>query len=257
MIRILAIAVAAALAPLAASAESCPGNPRALGTERVIEVDAKTTPRVGRKQFPMTLPLHKKELVLTFDDGPWPGTTPKVLDALKNECVRATFFLLGKNVEAQPQLARRELAEGHSLGHHTYAHPLLDRMPLAKAEDEINHGIEEDEYAVYGQRRTDPVTPFFRFPGFASNRALLDRMQARRIVVFGADVWASDWDPMGPDQELRLILSRIDQIGSGIVLFHDTKQQTAQMLPAFLSELKRRGYRIVHVVPAGSRGILN
>src|SRR5689334_8798700 len=83
------------LLPVVASAASCPGNPEALGTERIMEVDAKTTPRVGRKQFPSTLPLHAKELVLTFDDGPWPGTTTKILDALKTECVHATFFLLG------------------------------------------------------------------------------------------------------------------------------------------------------------------
>jgi peptidoglycan/xylan/chitin deacetylase (PgdA/CDA1 family) len=257
MIRILAIAVAAGLVPLAALAEPCPGNPQALGTERLLEISVKTTPRVGRKHFPSTLPLQPKELVLTFDDGPWPPTTANVLDALKHECVRATFFLLGKNAEAHPDLARRALAEGHSVGHHTYSHPLLDRMPLAKAEAEINHGIEEDEYAVYGQRRTDPATPFFRFPGFASNRALLDRMNQRGLVVFGADVWASDWDRMSPDQELRLILARIGQVGRGIVLFHDTKEQTARMLPAFLHELKRRGYRIVHVVPAGSRGVLH
>jgi peptidoglycan/xylan/chitin deacetylase (PgdA/CDA1 family) len=262
MIRIitnalLASVLAAGLTPLSALAAPCPGNSQALGTERVIEVDAKTTPRVGRKHFPSTLPLRPKELVLTFDDGPWPGTTPKVLDALKHECVRATFFLLGKNVEPHPELARRELAEGHSVGHHTYSHPLLDHMPFAKAEAEINQGIEEDEYAVYGQRRTAPITPFFRFPGFASNRALLNRMSERGIVVFGADVWASDWDPMSPEQELRLILGRVEQAGRGIVLFHDTKAQTAQMLPAFLHELKKRGFRIVHVVPAGARGVLN
>jgi peptidoglycan/xylan/chitin deacetylase (PgdA/CDA1 family) len=257
MIRIIAIALAAAIVPLAARAEPCPGNPQALGTERVLELEAKTTPRVGRKHFPTTLPLRAKELVLTFDDGPWPGTTTKVLDALKHECVRATFFLLGKNVETHPELARRTLAEGHTLGHHTYSHPLLDHMPFAKAEAEINKGIEEDEYAVYGQRRTAPITPFFRFPGFASNPALLDRLNARGIIVFGADVWASDWDPMTPEQELRLVLGRIDQVGRGIVLFHDTKVQTAQMLPALLRELKKRGYRIVHVVPAGARGILN
>ena len=257
MIRITTIAVAAAIVPLAAMAEPCPGNRQALGTERVLEVDAKTTPQVGRKHFPATLPLHSKELVLTFDDGPWPGTTPKILDALKHECVRATFFLLGRNVETHPQLARRALAEGHSIGHHSYSHPLLNHMPLAKAEAEIDRGIEEDEYAVYGQRRTDPLTPFFRFPGFAANRALLDRMSARGIVVFGADIWASDWLPMSPNQQLHLILGRIEQAGRGIVLFHDTKVQTAQMLPAFLHELKRRGYRIVHVVPAGARGILN
>jgi peptidoglycan/xylan/chitin deacetylase (PgdA/CDA1 family) len=251
MIRILAIALAAAIAPLAAQAEPCPGNPNALGTERVLSIDANTAPRVGHKSFPSTLPLRAKELVLTFDDGPWPGTTPKVLDALKNECVCATFFLLGRNVEAHPELARREIADGHSIGHHTFSHPLLARMALARAEAEINRGIAEDEFALTGQRRSDPTTPFFRFPGFASNGALLDHLQARHIVVFGADVWASDWLPMAPDQQLRLILARIEQVGSGIVLFHDTKAQTAKMLPAFLHELKRRGYRIVHVVPAG------
>lgn len=257
MIRTVTLALAVAIAPLAALAAPCPGNNQTLGTDRVIEVDAKTTPRVGRKHFPTTLPLRRKELVLTFDDGPWPGTTPKVLDALKAECVRATFFLLGKNVAAAPALARRTLAEGHSIGHHTYGHPLLARMPLAKAEAEINHGIEEDEYALFGQRRTTPATPFFRFPGFASTKPLLDRLAHRGIVVFGADVWASDWDAMEPDQELRLILGRIEQIDHGIVLFHDTKVQTAQMLPALLRELKKRGYRIVHVVPAGAGGVLN
>jgi peptidoglycan/xylan/chitin deacetylase (PgdA/CDA1 family) len=257
MIRIFALTLSVAIAPLAAVAAPCPGNPQALGTERVIEVDAKTTPRVGRKHFPATLPLRHKELVLTFDDGPWPGTTPKVLDALKAECVRATFFLLGKNAEAAPALARRTLAEGHTVGHHTYGHPLLDHMPFAKAEAEIDHGIEEDEYAVFGQRRTAPVTPFFRFPGFASTKPLLDRVNERGMVVFGADVWASDWDPMSPDQELRLILGRIEQVDHGIVLFHDTKVQTAEMLPALLRELKKRGFHIVHAVPAGARGVLN
>ncbi len=254
MIRTSFLAFAVALAPAAGTAASCPGNPDALGTERTIEVDAKSTPRIGRKQFPATLPLHAKELVLTFDDGPWPGTTQKVLNALKSECVRATFFLLGRNVAAHPQVARRALADGHSVGHHSYSHPLLDRMSVAKAEGEIDRGIAADELALYGERRTTPTTPFFRFPGFASNRAILDRMGERGVVVFGADVWASDWVRMTPEQELHLILARIERVGRGIVLFHDTKAQTAQMLPAFLHELKRRGYSIVHVVPAQSRG---
>jgi peptidoglycan/xylan/chitin deacetylase (PgdA/CDA1 family) len=242
-------------APFAAAAQSCP--PQALGTARVIEVDATTTPRIGRKQFPQTLPLHHKELVLTFDDGPLPATTPKVLDALKAECVRATFFLLGRNSEAHPGLARRILAEGHTVGHHTYDHRNLSKLPLATAEGEINRGFEEDDNAIYGQRRTDPLTPFFRFPGFASTPALLDMLAKRHIVVFGADVWASDWNDMTPSAELSLVLRRIEAVDHGIVLFHDTRAQTVHMLPEFLRELKRRGYRIVHVVPAGSRGILH
>ena len=253
MTRIVVIALTAALLPWAAAAQSCPGNPDALGTERTLTVDAGTTPRVGRKQFPVTLPLKPKELVLTFDDGPWPTTTPKVLDALKRECVQATFFLLGRNAQAYPAIARRELAEGHGIGHHTFSHPLLSHMPLAKAEAEIDRGIAADEAALYGRRSSRPTSPFFRFPGFAANRALLDALSARGIVVFGADVWASDWLPMRPEQELQLALSRIERTGGGILLLHDTKKQTAQMLPAFLRALKRRGFRIVHVVPAASQ----
>ncbi|MGH6727007.1 MAG: polysaccharide deacetylase family protein [Pseudolabrys sp.] len=257
MIRLVAIAAMLAAVPLAAAAEPCPGNPDALGTARVLGVNATTAPRVGRKQFPDTLPLQPKELVLTFDDGPWPGTTPKILDALQRECVHATFFLLGRNVEAHPEIARRELAEGHSLGHHTFSHPLLNLMALDKAEAEIDRGIAEDEFALYGRRRSEPTTPFFRFPGFASNKALLERLQARGIVVFGADVWASDWLPMSPEEELQRILARIEKAGRGIVLLHDTKAETARMLPAFLRELKRRGHRVVHAVPAGIRAISN
>jgi peptidoglycan/xylan/chitin deacetylase (PgdA/CDA1 family) len=253
MIRPLAVLAVAAMLPLAAMAEPCPGNPQALGTERTLTVAATTSPRVGRKEFAATLPLGPKELVLTFDDGPWPTTTPKVLDALKSECVLATFFLVGRNAEAHAGIVRRILAEGHSVGHHTYAHPLLDHMPIEKAETEIDRGIAADEFAATGQRRTTPTTPFFRFPGFASTPALLDRLQARGIVVFGADVWASDWLAMTPEQELQLILNRIAKIDHGIVLLHDTKAQTAHMLPAFLRELKKRGYRIVHIV-AGSSG---
>lgn len=251
----LILLIAAISAPLAAAAQSCP--PQALGTSRVMEVNAATTPRVGRKEFPQTLPLQHKELVLTFDDGPYPDTTPKALDALKAECVRATFFLVGRNSEAHPQLARRILAEGHSVGHHTYSHQLLSKIPFANAEAEINRGFEEDDNAIYGQRRTDPATPFFRFPGFASTPRLLDELERRHIVVFGADVWASDWNDMTPAAELKLILSRIEHIDHGIVLFHDTRAQTVHMLPEFLRELKKRGYRIVHVVPAGARGVLH
>jgi peptidoglycan/xylan/chitin deacetylase (PgdA/CDA1 family) len=242
VIRFLLV-LACGLPVAAHAADACPGNADALGTERVLSVSAAAAPRVGRKQFPATL--------LTFDDGPWPGPTAKVLDALKHECVRATFFLLGRNAAANPALARRELAEGHTIGHHTFAHPLLSHMSLAAADAEIDRGIAAVERAVYGEAGTKPRTPFFRFPGFAASPALLDRMAARGLVVFGADLWASDWNPMSPVQELQLVLQRLGAAGGGIVLFHDTKSQTAAMLPAFLRALKAKGYRVVHVVPAG------
>ena len=226
----------------------CEGNADALSTARIIAVDAVTTPRVGRKQFPSTLPLADKEVVLTFDDGPWPGTTAAVLDALRRECVRATFFLLGRNATAHPELARRELAEGHTVAYHSFAHPLLARMPQGAAEAEIDHGITAVEAALAAGAPSRRMTPFFRFPGFVSTPPLLDRLERRGIVVFGADLWASDWNPMTPDQELRLVMERLSSTHGGIVLFHDTKRQTAAMLPAFLRALKEGGYRVVHAV---------
>jgi peptidoglycan/xylan/chitin deacetylase (PgdA/CDA1 family) len=248
------IVLASIVAPAAVGAAPCPGHPDALGTARVLEVSAATTPRVGRKQFHSTLDLAPKEVVLTFDDGPWPGTTDRVLAALRDQCVRATFFLLGRNAAAHPALARRELAEGHTVAHHTFSHPLLYRMRPDAATVEIDRGIAAVERALYGDAGSlpkAPKTPFFRFPGFAASPALLDRMAARGIVVFGADLWASDWNPMSPAQQLRLTLARLAARGRGIVLFHDTKAQTAAMLPAFLRALRVGGYRIVHAVPAG------
>jgi len=240
----------AVLALTAAAQAQCPAD--ALGTARILTVDPVATPRVGRKHFPETLPLRPKELVLTFDDGPEGGPTDRVLDALKRECVRASFFLLGRSAEKFPALARRELQEGHTVAYHTFAHPLLDRMSPHAAMSEIDRGFAAVDKILYGKTESRPVTPFFRFPGFASNRPLLDWLERRRIAVFGADLWASDWNPMTPAQELALVLQRIELTRGGILLFHDPRAQTAAMLPPFLRALKARGYAVVHVVPPGA-----
>ncbi len=223
------------------AAEPC--RPDALGTARVLRVDAAHYPRVGRKHFPQTLPLNRKEVVLTFDDGPSAAVTPRILAALAGECVRATFFLLGRNAAAQPALARRILAAGHTIGTHSYSHPLLSHLGPGAAEAEIDRGIAAIASAVQAR-----PAPFFRFPGFASTPALIERLNRRGFVVFGSDVWASDWTPMTPDAELHLILGRIEKNGGGIVLFHDIQPRTAAMLPAFLRALKARGFQVVHTV---------
>jgi peptidoglycan/xylan/chitin deacetylase (PgdA/CDA1 family) len=81
--------------------------------------------------------------------------------------------------------------------------------------------------------------------------ATLDLLQSRGIVVFGADLWASDWNPMTPEQELKLITDRLKIARKGIILFHDPKAQTAAMLPAFLRYLRDHDYHVVHLVPTG------
>ncbi|MFT4121801.1 polysaccharide deacetylase family protein [Bradyrhizobium sp.] len=243
-------AVLAALAGTAsAGAAECPRKD-ALGTSRVLSVDAKTTPRVGLKSFPQTLPLADHEVVLTFDDGPHPPTTSKVLAALAQECVRATFFLIGLHAAEHPEMVQRIAREGHTIGHHTWSHPFMARIPFEKAKEEIDRGIAADEKALKGVSTTTPSTPFFRFPYFESTQAQLDLLQSRGIVVFGADLWASDWNEMTPEQELKLVTERLAAAGRGIILFHDPKARTAAMMPAFLRYLRDNGYRIVHVVPA-------
>jgi peptidoglycan/xylan/chitin deacetylase (PgdA/CDA1 family) len=240
----------AAFCPFAASATAC--KPDALGTARVLAVDPAKTPRVGLKHFPVTLPLADKEVVLTFDDGPNPPTTNRVLQALERECVQATFFLIGRSAAAHPALVREIAARGHTIGHHTYSHPSLLRIAHHAARAEIDNGIAADETALKGAATINPSTPFFRFPGFESTPALLDLLEQRRIAVFGADFWASDWNSMTPEQQYDLLIARLEEARRGIILFHDTKAQTAAMLPKFLRYLHTHGYRVVHIVPAAS-----
>jgi peptidoglycan/xylan/chitin deacetylase (PgdA/CDA1 family) len=219
-----------------------------LGTQRLLVVNPEIMPRVGRKHFLESLPLARKEIVLTFDDGPWPKTTLSILNTLKRECVRATFFVLGRNALAYPEIARREIEDGHTVAHHTFAHPLLNRMQFDVAKTEIEHGFAAVDAVLYGKAAARPATPFFRFPGFASSPPLLKYFEDRKITVFDADLWASDWIPMSADEQQRVVFRRIEQVGGGIVLFHDTKRQTAAMLPKLLRQLKNSGYRTVHVV---------
>ncbi|MBJ7404032.1 MAG: polysaccharide deacetylase family protein [Bradyrhizobium sp.] len=232
-------------------AAECPRKD-ALGTSRVLSVDAKTTPRVGLKSFPQTLPLADREVVLTFDDGPNPPTTSKVLAALAQECVRATFFLIGQHASEHPDMVKRIAREGHTVGHHSFSHPFMGRIPFEKAIADIDRGIAADEMALHGISTTTPSTPFFRFPYFESTQAQLDLLQSRGIIVFGADLWASDWEEITPEQQLKLVTERLAASGKGIILFHDNKARTAAMMPAFLRYLRENGYRVVHIVPAGT-----
>jgi peptidoglycan/xylan/chitin deacetylase (PgdA/CDA1 family) len=238
----------------AAAAAECPRKD-ALGTSRVLAVNPAATPRVGLKSFPQTLPLDDHEVVLTFDDGPWPATDRKILAALAQECVRATFFLIGKPASQHPELVRRMAAEGHTVAHHTWTHHNLKHMKPEAAIGEIDKGIAAVETALHGKATTTPSTPFFRFPYFETTQATLDALQSRGIAVFGADLWASDWNPMTPAEQLKLLTERLQAARKGIILLHDPKAQTSAMLPAFLRWLRENKYRVVHIVPAGAKTV--
>lgn len=220
-----------------------------------VAIDPAAGPfHLGTQSYPQSLKLCDHYVVLTFDDGPWPGTTPLILDALKQADVKATFFLIGRNACLHPKLARRELAEGHSVGHHSDTHPsfTLRGFDEASAERDIENGIAADEAVIYGpEARPDhPHVPFFRFPGFADSAELLHYLDRRGIAVFGSDLWAGDWIAMSPDHERERILAILEKrpLHNGIILLHDIKASTARMLPDLLRELKAKGYHFVQPV---------
>lgn len=241
------LCLAAGLSAKYAAAATCSADK--LGVARTLVLSTKGGFEVGFKSYPQSLDLADHEVVLTFDDGPSPKTTPAVLAALGKECVKATFFLIGRNAAANPALVRREVAEGHTIGNHTYSHPILRLLTEAAARADIDKGFAADEKAAR------QPTSFFRFPGFADTPALLAWLKSRDIGIFGADLWASDWLTMTPDEERELVLERLRKAGRGILLLHDTKQSTAAMLPALLRDLKTRGFKIVRIVPGDAKPV--
>lgn len=232
---------------LAAPALAC--GPQNLGVSRTLPVGTLAGGFVGLKTYPQTLALAPGEVVLTFDDGPIPGHTDKVLDILAAECVKATFFMVGKQAANAPALAARVQREGHTIGYHSMTHPVLRHLTPEAAKREIEDSFRAIDKAVYGMALEEPRTPFFRFPGFADSPLLDDWLARRGIAVFGTDVWASDWEPETPENELKLTLARLEKAHGGIVLLHDIQPRTIAMLPDFLHALKARGFRIVHIVP--------
>jgi peptidoglycan/xylan/chitin deacetylase (PgdA/CDA1 family) len=259
-------AIVLALMLVAGAAPGAECGPDKLGTARVLEVGTKGGLQVGLKTYPQTLPLKDHEVILTFDDGPDPDDTPPILAALAEQCVRATFFVIGAKVDAHPDLARRELAEGHTIAHHTYTHPqpTLSLMSAAQARADILRGMITIERVVYGATfpEGEPKdlaglklhTPFFRFTGFADTRDLEQWFADNDVATLSTDLWANDWLKMTPEAEMKLIFDRLEKAKRGMLLLHDRVAWTAQMLPRFLFELKKRGYKIVHIVAGPGRG---
>src|SRR5258708_11356250 len=145
-----------------ASAANCPGHPDALGTSRTLVVDPKEHPRIGTMQYAETLPLEDHEVVLTFDDGPLPRNSNQILDILASQCVKATFFIIGRMAQAAPEGIRKLGDAGHSIGTHTQNHPLrMNRMSIERARQEIDDGIASVKSALGDDAA---LAPFFRIP---------------------------------------------------------------------------------------------
>ncbi|MGA2941796.1 MAG: polysaccharide deacetylase family protein [Xanthobacteraceae bacterium] len=229
-------------------AADCPGNPDAIGTSRVIEIDPAEYPRVGSLNYSQSLPLEDHEVVLTFDDGPLPPSTTRVLDVLAAQCAKVNFFLVGEMARNFPAVVKRIYQDGHVIGTHSEDHPLrFGQMPIEKIRWEIDRGIADVSAAVGDPTK---VAPFFRFPGFARSDIAEAELADRKLAVFSTDTVEDDWHRhISPKQIISLALSRLEKRGRGILLLHDIHPWTATALPDLLKQLKDRGFRLVQVVP--------
>ena len=228
-------------------ASECPGNLNALGTSRVIVVDPVEHPRVGALQYQETLPLNDHEVVLTFDDGPLAPYTTRILDTLASNCVKATFFIIGRMANSSPDLVRRAYREGHTIGTHTENHPLnIASLRIEHTEREIQDGITSVTRALGGSA---VPAPFFRFPGLERTEAIEKYLASQGVMTWSADVVADDWKQISPDQVIERTLEGLERKGKGILLLHDIHERTVEALPKLLTKLKLAGFHIVHVVP--------
>ena len=220
----------------------CPGNPEALGVARVVEIDTTGGPGFGFEHFKAYDFLRDGEVVLTFDDGPWPGNTPAVLKALAEQCTKAVFFPIGKHAMWHPEILKQVAAEGHTIGSHTWSHADLSKLTPDQAKEEIEKGVSAVRVAL-GQ----PEAPFFRFPALRHSPELLAYLSARNIGIFSTDMDSFDFKMRKPEQVVDSVVSKLKKHGKGIVLMHDFQHPTSLALPELLVQLKTSGYKIVQV----------
>ena len=239
--QILALALSAVLTGTAAHA-SCPGNPGALGVSRTVEIDTTGGPGFGFEQYRMHDFLMPKEVVLTFDDGPWPNNTQAVLDALDEHCTKATFFIIGKHALWHPHILKDVAARGHTVGSHTWSHANLRKAKDEKATEEIEKGLSAVKLAL----GADPA-PFFRFPYLQDPKEVQSYLGSRNIAIFSHDVDSFDFKFRKPGSVVKSVMSKLAKKGKGIILLHDFQKATAQAMPELLKQLAAEGYKVVHM----------
>jgi peptidoglycan/xylan/chitin deacetylase (PgdA/CDA1 family) len=228
--------------PPPAAPAGCPGNPNALGISRVVEIDTTGGPGFGFEHFKDHDFLRANEVVLTFDDGPWPKNTPAVLEALAAHCLKATFFPIGEHAMWHPEILKQVAAAGHTIGTHTWSHADLSKKSFAEAKDEIEKGVSAIHLAVGA-----PTAPFFRFPDLRHPPQMVTYLGGRNIAIFSTDIDSFDFKLRKPEQVISSVMAKLATHGKGIILMHDFQRPTAEALPELLNQLKAKGYKVVHM----------
>jgi peptidoglycan/xylan/chitin deacetylase (PgdA/CDA1 family) len=237
-------------APSPTSIPQC-SNPNAIGLSRVVQIDTTGGPAFGTEHFKQYDFLRDKEVVLTFDDGPWPENTPAVLKALTDNCAKATFFEIGEHATWRPDITKMVVAAGMTVGTHTWSHKDLAKNPYAKDAEQAKQEIEMGVSAV-SMAAGSPIAPFFRFPDLQQPPDLITYLGTRNIATFSTDIDSFDFKIHKPDDVIKSVMTKLAKNGKGIVLMHDFQKGTGEALPQLLAQLKSNGYKIVHMVPAGA-----
>ncbi len=235
------VARAPAAAPAPAKAPCA--NPDAIGIGRTVEIDTTGGPGFGFEHFKQLDFLRDKEVVLTFDDGPWPGNTPSVLKALAEECTTGIFFIIGKHATYYPEILKQVAAAGHTVGTHTWSHIALVNKKLSEQQrkDEIEKGFAAVKWALGGKA----PAPFFRFPALQHPPEMVTYLGERNIAMFSCDLDSFDFKAKNAQQIIDTVMRKVDKLGKGIILMHDFHKHTAEALPELLKKLKAGGYKVV------------
>ncbi|MBL8881705.1 MAG: polysaccharide deacetylase family protein [Hyphomicrobium sp.] len=243
-----AVAVIAAFySSAAATAQTAPPctHPNALGVSRTVQIDTTGGPGFGFEHYKANDFLQPKEVVLTFDDGPQKYSTEAVLAALAEQCVKATFFSIGKMALGYPEIIREVAHAGHTVGTHTWSHKAIAKLKtFEEGKDEIERGISAVHRAVGG-----PVAPFFRYPTLIDTKESLEYLGKRNIAMFSTDIDSLDFKIQSPESIVKTVMTKLAKNGKGIILMHDIHKKTARAVPLLLAALKQGGYKVVHLTP--------
>ena len=234
--------IAAPAAAPAPAKRAC-ANPDALGIGRVVEIDTTGGPGFGFEHFKQLDFLRDKEVVLTFDDGPWPINTPAVLKALADECTTGIFFPIGKHSTYYPEILKEVAAAGHTIGSHTWSHATLTNKKLTEDQrkDEIEKGLSAVKWALGDAQ----LSPFFRFPALQHPPEMVTYLGERNIAMFSCDLDSFDFKARNAQAVIDVTFKKLDKLGKGIILMHDFHKHTAEALPDLLKKLKAGGYKVV------------
>ena len=237
-------------APIPAAAAAQPArppctNPNALGVGRTVEIDTTGGPGFGFEHFKELDFLHDHEVVLTFDDGPWPENTPSVLKTLAEECTTGIFFPIGKHSTYYPEILKQVYAAGHTVGSHTWSHATLTNKKLTddQRKEEIEKGFSAVKWALGG---ISP-SPFFRFPALQQPPEAISYLGQRNVGIFSTDFDSFDFKMRKPEQVRKSVMEKLKKHGKGMVLMHDFQHATADAISQILDDLKAGGYRVVQM----------